>query len=230
MNHLRNDTTHDPTDSLRWTWQQVRTPAARYSEALTHLQKGHFAAAFTVVNNIPVEHELRDAEVIERQRMLDLIAFVQQVGGSGRTMAQLTVPEVDALEMLVDGAHDRPAVWAQNLLCFAYERCAAPLTGGEPGPRAPQAAYDPVEEESVNTLSAHPNPSNAWVALDYTIGSAENAWLVVTDLTGRQVVRVRLAQLQGQHLIDARHLEAGAYSVQLLLRGEQVATEKLIIQ
>ncbi len=54
--------------------------------------------------------------------------------------------------------------------------------------------------------------------------------LLVTDVTGRQVVRVRLAQPQAQHVVDARHLEAGVYTVQLLSRGEQVATEKLIIQ
>ena len=230
MNHLRNDTIHDPTDSLRWTWQQVRTPAARYSEALTHLQKGNFVAAFTVVNNIPVEHELRDAEVIERQRMLDLIAFVQQVGGSGRNMAQLTVPEVDALEMLVDGAHDRPAVWAQNLLCFAYERCAAPLTGGEPGPRAPQAAYDPEVEGSMNTLAVYPNPGNAWVAMDYAYGIVGEAWLTITDVTGRKVQQVRLSAERGQFIWDVRQARPGAYSVELTVDGNTLAVERLIIQ
>ncbi len=145
-------------------------------------------------------------------------------------MAGLTPAEQDALEALVDGAQDRPAVWAQNLLCFGYDRCAAPLTGGELGPRMLQVAYDPAEEAPVNTLSVYPNPSNAWVAMDYAIGSAENAWIMVTDVTGRQVFRVRLAQLQGQHLIDARHLQAGAYGVELIVNGEQVDTQKLIIQ
>ncbi len=230
LEHYRADTLHDDTDSLRWAWQQVRTPAARYSEALTYLQQGQYTAANAVVENIPVEHELRGPDVMERQRMLDMIAFCQQIVGSGRTMAGLTPAEQDALEALVDGAHDRPAVWARNLLCFVYDRCAAPLTGGELGPRMLQVAYDPAEEAPVNTLSVYPNPSNAWVAMDYAIGSAENAWIMVTDVTGRQVFRVRLAQLQGQHLIDARHLQAGAYGVELIVNGEQVDTQKLIIQ
>ena len=73
IEHYRNDTTYEDMDSLRWVWQQVRTPAARYAEALTYVQQGNYAAASTVVTNIPVELELRNEEVFERQRMLDVI-------------------------------------------------------------------------------------------------------------------------------------------------------------
>ena len=226
----RTDTTYEDMDSLRWVWQQVRTPAARYAEALTYVQQGNYAAASTVVTNIPVEHELRNEEVFERQRMLDVIAFCQQIAGSGRTMADLTTVEVDALEVLVDGAHDRPAVWAQNILCFAYSRCAAPHTGGELGPRMMQSAGSATPEQAVNTLSVYPNPGSAWVAMDYHLANSREAWLCITDVTGREVERQRLGAERGQFVWDARSAQPGVYAVELMSNGQVVESEKLIVQ
>ncbi len=228
LDHFRADTTYEDVDSLRWGWQQLRTPAARYAEALTYLQQGNHTAATALVENITVEHELKGADVLERQRMLDVIAFCQQVAVAGRTLAELTTAEVDALEAIIDGAQDKPGLWAQNLLCFAYGRCVAPLTGGEIGPRMMEAT--PMEHETpAHVLFVHPNPASAWVAVDYTVGDTKGAWLLVTDVTGRRLEQRQLTALRGQFVWDVRHAQPGVYSVALVVRDEVLATERVIV-
>lgn len=229
LDHFRTDTTYEDVDSLRWGWQQLRTPEARYAEALGFLQQSDYAAATALVENITVEHELKGSDVLERQRMLDVITFCQQVAVAGRNLAELTTAEVDALEAIIDGAQDKPGLWAQNLLCFAYGRCVAPLTGGEIGPRMMEAT--PMEHETpAHVLLVHPNPASAWVAVDYTVGATKDAWLLVTDVTGRRLEQRQLTALRGQFVWDVRHAQPGVYSVALVVRDEVLATERVIVQ
>lgn len=231
MEHWRSDTLYEHVDSLRGAWQLLRTPAARYAEALTYLQEGNATAAFQVVDQIPVERELRGPGELERQRMLGLIAFCAAVFADARTMAQLNEGEVNALEAIVDNTYDRPATWAQNLLRFAYERCRTPLTGGD-GTRRPSfliqlAAGEPV----LPHLAVAPNPASAWVAFSVRLNNTpNNAQLLVRDLMGRLVWQSTVGAPEQQILWDCRSVETGSYTVELMNGGALVATSKFIAQ
>ncbi|MBK8582731.1 MAG: hypothetical protein IPL86_13175 [Flavobacteriales bacterium] len=131
-NYYQNDSI-DHVDSLRWVWQQIRTPAARYAEALTYMHQGEFENARSVIEDLPEEHELRDKQEGERYRMLAVIDFFAPIYAAGRSSGQLTVSEQDQLVAIINDQRDRPATWAQNILCFHYNKCRAPLSGGDGG-------------------------------------------------------------------------------------------------
>ena len=230
MEYFRADSTSENLDSLRMVWQLVRTPAARYAEALTLVQQGDYTSATTVVEDIPLEHDLRDPDMLERQRMLDVIAFFESVAISGRTEGELTSAEQDELDGIIDGSYDRPAWWAQNLLCFIYDRCRAPLTGGEPELRS--AFLNNAEGNVPNPmLAVHPNPASSWVAIEHDLRSEPaNAMLVIRDVSGREVARYPLAAIQGQTIWDSRQTQPGAYTIELLNAGQLLRAEKLIIK
>ncbi len=147
-------------------------------------------------------------------------------------MSEMDSGEVAQLEALVNGKHDRPAVWAQNILCFHYGKCRAPLTGGEG--MAPKALpYTPlVDLISVRPdLRLHPNPANAWVAITYDLlAKPKEAEILVRDGLGRMVARFKLHAREGQQPLDTRELAPGAYTVELHDNRARMRTEKLIVR
>lgn len=231
LDGYRNDTTYEDVDSLRWAWQQVRTPAARYAEALLFLQQGNHSMATDVVSTIPVEHELRTATGMERQRMLDLIAFSATITSTGRTLAELTPGEVNTLMSIVNDAYDRPATWAQNLLCFVYDQCRTPLTGGDAN-RSPSMLGFAVQDVALQpNLTVMPNPATTWLAMNVRLtGTPDKAMLVVRDVMGRIVWQTNVSTTEQQVVWDCRNAEPGSYTVELINGGGSVAVAKFICQ
>ena len=232
LQYYAKDTVGEPIDSLRWVWQQVRTPAARYAEALTYMAQGNYTAANEVVADIPEEHDLKAPEMVERQRMLDLIAFLQGVQLDGRTEAELDSTEVDALEALVADAHDRPAVWAQNLLCYAYDRCRSWPTGGDGMDwRALSAGQNEQPTFEPSGLRINPNPAETWVALNNKLPkAAPTGELRLLDVTGRLLWSRKLADTYGQVVVDTRTWSTGSYTVELRQGERTLATERLLVK
>ncbi|MBL7963676.1 MAG: T9SS type A sorting domain-containing protein [Flavobacteriales bacterium] len=222
-----------PMDSVRWVWRQLRTPAARYAEAFTWLQELAFDSAAAVVELIAEEHRLSDPEMAEQQRMLGFIAFLQDLHGASRTEMELDSTEVLYLQGLIEDAYDRPAAVISNLLCFGYGICRPPLTGGD-GAEPKSLVFTPKPTMSGNeqpVLKIHPNPASTWVALDADLRTPPvDAFLVVRDITGREVFRTLLNQQQQQIVWDTRHIAPGTYAVVLVNGRQQVRTEKLVVR
>lgn len=229
-----DDLTSVPMDDVLWVWQQLRTPAARYAEALIWLELDNYAQATTVIESIPIEHKLRTPESLERQRMLDLIAFLETLQGTGRSEMQLSTAELATLQAMMGQAYDRPASWISNLLCFGYQHCRPPLTGGEEDGVPKSLPYTPLPAKDIAVqaaLSIYPNPANSWVAFDYDLlVEPTNAAIVILDLTGREVYRIVLNESQQQKVWDTRQAAPGSYTVVLLNNRQQLRTEKLIIR
>lgn len=223
--------TLDQSDSLRGVWQRVRTAAARYAEALVLVQQGDHATATTVVENIPIERELEPEEEEERQRMLSLISFLQGVRATGRNEAQLTTVELDELEQVVGGKYDRPATWAQNLLCFGYGRCRAPLSGSDGvDPKSLRPASPSIEQGKDPALSVFPNPASTFCTLRHRLpGTRSDGAIVVQDAMGRAVFSQGVGA-PGDLLWDVRGLTPGVYNVELRTGSAVVATERLVLK
>ncbi|MBK9274653.1 MAG: T9SS type A sorting domain-containing protein [Flavobacteriales bacterium] len=209
----------------------MRAVAARYAEALTFIQEGNTNAAQAAVAELTDGHMLHEAALAERQRMLDLISFCAGVFGDDRSMAQLTTTEQDQLEALIDGAYDRPATWAQNLLCFAYDRCRTPLTGGD-SDRRPSIPYQAAQTEGAYpVLTVMPNPATTWLTMNIRLTSdPDQTFVAIRDVMGRVVWQAALGTQEQQVVWDCRGVEPGPYSVEVISGGASVAAAKLIVQ
>jgi len=228
------DSTTFPVDSLLTVWQEIRTPAARYAEAMLLMEQGHYAAASAVVEGIPQEHpRLKSKQLTERDRMLSFIDFRQSLKANGRTMAELDAAEVEQLQTLIAGAYDRPATWMQNILCFLYDRCRTPMTGGDeeaPKARGLQHAVNSTSQASP-FLKVFPNPTTTWAALDYDLTEeVDRVTLLVRDALGRPVEQMVLVGRKGKVILDTRPFAPGLYTIELSERGRILATEKLVVE
>jgi hypothetical protein len=228
---LTGDTVYDPTDSLRAVWQVLRSPGARYAEALLLMQQGQLNEAHAVVSAIPTEHELRPKELDERGRMLQVIALMQAVKASDRSEAELTVAEQDNLAALVEGQLDRPNVWAQNLLCWFYDRCTVPPSGGDDTPKSAKPQRRPLVVENAPMLAVQPNPATTWATFTITLDHEPvNAMVVVRDAQGRIMHQELVNGPEVQLVWDTRQMAQGLYSVELLEDGKRLQAERLIVQ
>lgn len=232
LQYYGKDTVGEPLDSLRWVWQQVRTPAARYAEALTYMAAGDYGTAAEVVERIPLEHDLKTPEMAERQRMLDIIGLMRNVKDDGRTDAELTTTEQDDLESLIALAHDRPAVWAQNLLCYAYDRCVSWPTGGDGTDwRVMQVEDEPAAFDDGPTMILAPNPATTWCAIGYDLkATATGVSVELMDVAGRSLARIVLNTSRGQAVLDTRNLAVGNYTVRLQNNGAVLGSKQLSVK
>lgn len=231
VQHYRADTTTTQLDSLAAVWHRLGTVDARYAEAITWMEAGNWAKATAAMDTLSAEPDKKGFDVAEQQRMRGLIAFLGNLHAQGGSEADLDSTGVAALEGLMEDAHDRPANWISNLLCFGYGRCRAPLTGGDnrPQPRLlPQAGADTPTSA---VLSIHPNPASSWVAFNYNLQTQpDHAELIVRDATGREVYRAALQASEQQQLWDTREVASGTYNAVLLNGGRELRAEKLIVK
>ena len=200
-------------------------------EILTYLQQDNFDSAFAVMDRLPVEFKLSEKEVSEKDRTKQYIGLVQGWRNAGRSDAELNEGEVTALQALVEGYYVRPAEWAQNLLCFGYGICRAPLSGGDG--RQPVFMRKPVTSTMAPAplLKFAPNPADAWVAINYRLETtADEAHLIVRDANGRELDLIPVAQPEGQAVYDTRRLAPGSYTVELVNAGKHVDAQKLVVR
>lgn len=227
------DTLYERVDSLRYAWQQLRSPAARYAEAMALVQLNNFEGAATLIEGMGSEHRLKEDQQAERGRMLTFIAFLQGVQASGRALADLTEGELDQLENTVAVTNDRPGTWARNILCFHYDRCVPPPSGWDSSnPKSNRPQPPTAKAEQTTVLQVYPNPAVTWVTFAYELDAETmEAFIHVKDVAGREVVRLAVANRQGQVAWDPRGLALGAYTVELRNKdGLLMESTKLVVQ
>ena len=220
-------------DSLLYTWRRVRTPSARYAEALMLLEYDDFVGAREVIEDIPIEHRLDPRELDERGRMLWFIDALEDLHSADRHVAELDNNEVAAWQAVITDHHDRPSVWISNLLCYYHGICRAPLTGGE-GTEPKALPYTPPASASFikDLITLFPNPASAWVAINYELlsGLEERTWLRLKDALGRELQAVQLKDTKGQVVLDTRVYGTGVYTLELVKGQSVVQMERLVVQ
>ena len=82
--------------------------------------------------------------------------------------------------------------------------------------------------DMVKNLNAYPNPAVRTVNIDYTAPSA-NAYLVIKNLTGREVYRTPVSQT-GKRQVDVSQFNAGVYLYGIESDGKMLCTKKLLVK
>jgi hypothetical protein len=212
--------------------RQIRTPAARYAEALTYLQQQNFEAAKAVIEDLPEEHVLKVKQESERWRMLALIEYLQEVKTNGRSVAHLTIGEQEALEAIIADQRDRPATWAQNILCVHYGKCRAPLTGdAKAAPKSRQVTKRAEGGAAEASMRIYPNPASKYATVAVHFGAElEQAVVVVQDAVGREMLRIAVQYEDQQVLLDTRDWPSGTYAIRQENGGKVLTVERLVIE
>lgn len=124
-------------------------------------------------------------------------------------------------------------MWMQNILCFHYDRCRTPMTGGDVEAPKSRGAQYAVNAHSPTSpfLKVYPNPASNWSAVDYDVmEKVDRVTLVVRDALGRPVEQLFLEGHSIKVVLDTRPFAPGLYTVELSEAGRILATEKLVVE
>ena len=93
--------------------------------------------------------------------------------------------------------YDQPGEWAQNILCFGYDICRAPL-GGETVSRRPCSAQWSERKSSLR-VEAFTQSGRCLVTMNYHLRPPRiRLALMVRDATGREVETIPISRTEGQ--------------------------------
>ena len=208
-----------------------------YSLADSYIEEGNYATAESILNAIPNNFELSDADVAEFYDYQSLVTLRKSAHNQGRTIMQLDSTEVSSLMYYAENATGRPATMAQNILCFGYGICYdTPAVIDESGSSSARKASTTDPKQLLagfyNKVTVQPNPARDYATLAWELPLLEGtATLVVTDVTGREVTRHSITTKQGEWVCDTRRLKAGIYLYKitqgdLQLTGGRIAVVK----
>lgn len=78
--------------------------------------------------------------------------------------------------------------------------------------------------------AAYPCPASQFAIIDYQVPpSADQAFIKVYDLMGKEVLRQNIEYSQGSTRLGVRHLSDGIYFYSLIIDNKAVATKRLIV-
>lgn len=226
---LLNDTTSAPMDTLLLRWQQMPNLGARSGEVAARMRLGQYTEAQQVVQDILLGKHT-DAQGAEWQRMGQLLTFLQGLYAVGKDHRQLGTAEVAQLQAIATDAHDLPATWAQNILCFHYGVCLPVSTGGDPNNRAPQQQATDDADEPQPLFRFHPNPAGSFTIVDHQAVDNALCTLVLRDIHGKAVREQELNGPVGQTILSLVGLSSGIYTCELMQGGERLAMERLVVR
>ena len=227
----KNDSLGINTDSILTRWQQVPSLGARYSEALTRLERGEYDPAKELMLGLDTQYKLSDEQAKERDDAVDYITLLASFHSAGHDLMHLDATELASLRNIAAAGCERPALWAQNILCFGYGECYTPCTGAGATQKMLQLPKPAATTAEPGPLAVYPNPAASYVTLAYKLANApKDAVLVLRGVDGRELKRMPLAAQKGQQLLDTRSYAPGTYSVELLNKGGRIATERLVLK
>ncbi|MBP6311431.1 MAG: hypothetical protein KA408_04120 [Flavobacteriales bacterium] len=229
---MKNDTVPQPLDSLLVRFEQNTVLGARYSEIQTLMELGRFNDAEDVAQDLDQQYRLNDHEEEERADMIGLIAVYKAANNAAIDLFHLSAGAQSNLQQVAQGRPTHAGVWAQNLLCFAYGECTAPVTGGTITPKAllEQPSTDEIFDTDGITFKAYPNPAQTWITFETILPErVEGATIDIQDISGRNVGRLTVQLGASQQVWDVRGIKTGTYTAELRIAAKVLGLQRFVV-
>ncbi|MBS1936236.1 MAG: hypothetical protein JSS84_00285 [Bacteroidetes bacterium] len=227
---MLNDTVAQPADSLLARWQLNPSLRARFGEVNVLLEQNRFDEAVALLQGLDADYLLEKQGMQDRNDMLDLITAIRPVIDGGRTLMQLEPGELAAMEGIATRQPSLASSYARNTLCYGYNICMPPVTGGANQPKMALALPAATSTATTPSLLAHPNPASTWVAFSHTLpGKVDQARIRIVDPLGRVVNEMAIGASPGQEIWDTRGTAPGSYLVELYNAGRLVGAQRVVV-
>lgn len=228
---LLNDSVPEPPDSVLIRWQENNSLGARFGEAITLIEMGEYTEATALMEGLEDDYRMDERAEEERDDMLGLIGVYAAADLEQQDLMHLDNAKLDALQIIAEGSPTHAGVGAQNLLCFGYEICYPTITGSSHALRSLLSTDGGTGNGSPAPLNVLPNPASTWVAFEHRCDVASDpAELIVRDIAGREVQRLKVPTSPGQVVWDTRRQSPGTYAVELHQHGRILSTQRFVLR
>lgn len=188
-----------------------------------------FEKADSVLQTVKTDKRWKDNTSFINQ-MDNYITFRASLGS--RNLAQLTVSEIDYLQILA-GEEGRVAGYAQNILCFFYGICYEKNLLPNTSQQKPTSFTSNTAELNniLYNVKVYPNPASSYTSISWEIyDNLKDAGYSVVDLSGREQLQGKLSSNQGEEVIDTRGFKQGVYIIAIYNNGELKVSRKLVVE
>jgi hypothetical protein len=111
----------------------------------------------------------------------------------------------------------------ENFYGYSFEKTVERL-----GERGRSGNYN-TGVSKPDQLLVYPNPFSEFTTIEYSVSSVENSWMIIYDVTGKAVKKIKLDKETGTFEFNGKDLNNGIYFCQLLSNGEIMQTTKLVL-
>lgn len=229
-----NDSVTDLTELRTWLGNMDDIASDRMIIA-SYLHEGDSVHAFALANMLPELYNLQGDALDDHGDYLRLIGLYQTLYREGRTVFELTEPEIAIVNGIAEFGTGSSKTMAEALLeetgdytrDFPCPTMPERLDGG----RSRVGLTDASMNETMGfAINVSPNPATTWTTVDYALpANKTRAMLTVANTLGITVMSAELHGNQGQKVLDLRGLADGVY-VFTVRCGEYSTTGKLIIK
>jgi hypothetical protein len=227
------DTTEYRSSIIHTTYAAMNSPYALLDDCLLYLSEGNTQAAYTSYNAIAQGFEMLPEEEAEFEIGRLFVNMVARHYQDTISMDSLSTTDIDTLHYLLNNA----TMWAKTKACRWLEHAIGetcvpeaieiPDTSGNNQRRAQEGLLSNGKEDRVQIS---PNPSRAYYDVTYSLQVAQNAELVITDLSGRKLSVVSLDYHNNNIRIDAQAWASGIYLYVVKQGAKTISNGKLIKQ
>jgi hypothetical protein len=215
------------------TFRHITTLEGNYSRAAALADRKRYSQSVALIDSMQVNYKLSTARHAEMASLKNLYGLLGTAHSSGKTIANLDSTSILSLKAIAENPTAGVAAQkAQNALCFHYSICyneqGQPKSTGTA--RSPKPTYEELLSK-LNTATAYPNPSDAYVTIAFTFLHAKDGTeLHVFDGLGRQIMSNPIGEVyEGQQFIDTRKLPNGVYPYQIVQEGMKVSEGKFVV-
>lgn len=211
---ILNDTIID-YNALRNWYDNLGGIEADKQIIATYLHENNYESALSLASIFPQLYNLQGEDLVENERMVQIIQLYQSLYNSGRVVAQLNNTEKSFLEVIAASSRGTSGAIAEGILSYFYGEvfvdCIEEI-GGSSAYKSGKISPELLAKIYKMEICVKPNPANSWAAFDYKLPEDVSlAFLEITDLFGKTVAKIELNQSQGQKLIDTRTFSPGIY-------------------
>jgi hypothetical protein len=231
FNLYRNYASPEAGDSLMLLLDGEPSIEARYMKAEALVAKGEIGNAITVLNAIPSDFTLNDAQQSEYNAWIDYAGILQTIATRGGNTLWPDSTETTNLMVLAQNDNLVAGAYARDLLIaagkLAYEE---PILNDDGLKTEITRKEHKGLSATEKTLNLFPNPAKHYVTIAYSLEEEPaNATIMMTDATGRMVKQLQISAKKDQVILPLSDMQPGTYIIQLLRNNKVIASEKLSI-
>ena len=219
-------------DDSMLVWMQ-KVPNLRNSYEIIErlMYKGHISLADSLLETLGTIYSIKQSDSVEYLAFVNLYNFKKELVSDSLEINQLDSTRIAQLKEIADAeAYTFPRSMARSALCFFYQICypdtvrELPSISSRPAPKLKNV-------DKSKEITVYPNPANDYVVCYYDLAGKQNEAkeFIVSDITGKQIYKVALKGMQGQHIWDTRNVGNGNYIYTVVIGTGEKYSGKITI-
>lgn len=222
-------------DSLLSLLQGRNTLPAKYMLAFEYLNRGENGNVTEVLNNIPSQFELSEAEQQQYQDYMNYFDVLLDLKSQNLTIFDINANQQSQLMQLANQGSEPVQTYARNVLLanhlISYSEPVYLLDETKSTHAGKES--NTVKYPKHGSLKLFPNPAQQYVIIEYNFADQviglESVILTIISSDGKIVEQRKITKMEDQFLIDCRKLNSGSYICKMSSGKKTLGLGKFVI-